>query len=110
MYVPKFYELMTPVLKAIESLGGEAHLTQITEEVMTIICPSKSTHYCLMKPRGNYPNTISYLVHHASKYLCCYGVVEKKNDDFLCLTEKYETGMTVDYSDILQEARNRLFN
>ncbi|WP_027720134.1 winged helix-turn-helix domain-containing protein [Maridesulfovibrio zosterae] len=108
MHVPKFYELMTPVLRAIESLGGEAQLAQVADEVIKILCPSENTHCCLMKPKGDHSTTINYLVHHACKYLCCYGVVEKKDDQFLCLTDKYETGMTVDYSDILQEAQSRL--
>ncbi len=106
--VPKFYDLMTPVLRALESLGGEAHITQISDEVINMLCPSEKTHSCLMQPRGEHPTTIICLIHHASKYLCCYGVVEKKDAEYLCITDKYKPGMTVDYSDILKEAQNRL--
>ncbi len=108
MQVPKFYELMTPVLRAMDTLGGYAHIDQLTHEVANILSPTERTRFCLFKPGRTRKTRLECLTRYACKYLCCYGVLECHFEHEWKTTDMYEVGMTVSPRDIIHEALNRV--
>ncbi len=104
MKIPKFYDLMTPVLRAIEKLGGAANIQELAEEVINVLCPSETTLSALKAPGRIHPSKIECKIAYASKYLCFYGVLEQNEDDTWMVTDKHELGMVVTHDDIIKFA------
>ncbi len=107
MQVPKFYDLMTPVLRAMDRLGGYAHIDQLTAELVKILCPTDTTRSCLLQPGKRRNTRLECLTRYACKYLCCYGVLKPHSADAWGITDRYEEGMDITHDDIISEALNR---
>ncbi len=108
MNIPKFYDLMTPVLRVLENLGGTAPFEIIAEEIVESLELPKEEACSLYKTCGARITKIEHNVAYAAKYLCSYGVIEKVEPNVWALTDKYEPGMVVTHENILDAAKERL--
>ncbi|SDL29633.1 Mrr N-terminal domain-containing protein [Maridesulfovibrio ferrireducens] len=105
---PKFYDLMTPVLRVLESLGGSANILEITEHIVNHLYLTEKAAKYLNNPGRTHQTKLECRIYHANKYLCCYGVLEEIEPDIWGLTDKYEPGMIVTHDHIIKAAMEKL--
>lgn len=101
--LPKFDELMIPVLRALQALGGSASNEEMHDWVADNL---KITPDARDLPHGEGPNTeLRYRLHWARSYLKSYGAINNSERGVWTLTDKGERVAPADITTIKKTVR-----
>lgn len=101
--LPKFDELMIPVLRALQALGGSASNEEMHDWVADNL---KITPEGRDLPHGEGPNTeLRYRLHWARSYLKSYGAINNSERGVWTLTDKGERVTPADITTIKKTVR-----
>lgn len=103
--LPKFDELMIPVLRALQALGGSASNEEMHDWVADNL---KITPEARDLPHGEGPNTeLRYRLHWARSYLKSFGAINNSERGVWTLTDKGERVAPADITTIKKTVRGR---
>lgn len=106
--IPKFYELMNPLLRALHSLGGSGSINEIYEKVVEL---EKFPDEILALPHDPEKSTltqIEYRLAWARSYLKKYGLVENSIRGVWALTPKAKGLERVDAKEVVRTVTSQL--
>jgi restriction system protein len=106
--IPKFYELMNPLLRALHSLGGSGSINEIYEKVVEL---EKFPDDVLALPHDPEKSTltqIEYRLAWARSYLKKYGLVENSIRGVWALTPKAKGLERVDAKEVIKAVRSQI--
>ncbi|MCA0423739.1 MAG: restriction endonuclease [Proteobacteria bacterium] len=101
--IPKFDELMIPVLRALQALGGSASNEELHDWVADNL---KIMPEARDLPHGEGPNTeLRYRLHWARSYLKSYGAINNSERGIWTLTDKGEKVTSADITTVKKTVR-----
>jgi restriction system protein len=102
MELPKYDELMSPVLKALEELGGSGSNGEIEAKIVELLdLPEELTSLRRDPPRGN-RSKLSERLSWAKSYLKAYGLIDNSDRGIWSLSPKYRPGQKIDRKKIIR--------
>ncbi len=107
MDIPKFYELMQPVLTVVEELGGSGTNQEIAEGVIQCLKLSDDVVSHLHNPDKSSQTEIEYRLAWARTYLKNYGLLENSEKGVWAFSDKYKRGMKIEINQVLQTVRGK---
>jgi len=100
--MPKYEELMNPLLQALHNLGGSASISELEDKVGEILGLSEEELNVIHK--GN-KTVFSYRLAWARSYLKYYGVIENSSRGIWALTVEGRNRKSVDPEEVKKVAR-----
>ncbi|WP_319780080.1 restriction endonuclease [Maridesulfovibrio sp.] len=105
MNIPKFYELMQPVLTVIEELGGSGTNQEIAEGVILCLNLPDDVVSHPHNPDKSSQTEVEYRLAWARTYLKNYGLLENSEKGVWAFSERYQRGMQIEVNEVLQTVR-----
>lgn len=103
--VPTFDELMNPLLKALQSLGGSGSIEEIYTKTVELLALPETVIAQLHDPDKSTQTEVGYRLAWARTYLKKVGLLENSTRGVWSLTEKARSIDRVDASDVVRTAR-----
>lgn len=103
--VPTFDQMINPLIKALQELGGSGTIEEIYEEVINIL---KLTDEVLEIPHGNKPGTqseVAYRLAWTRTYLKNYGILENSSRGVWSLSPVAKNIDGVDSNEVVRKVR-----
>jgi restriction system protein len=106
--IPKFDELMNPLLRALRALGGSGSISEIYEKVVELEKLPEEALALPQDPQKSTLNQVEYRLAWARSYLKKYGLVENSIRGVWALTPKAKAFETVDPKDVKKTVRAQI--
>lgn len=103
--VPKFQELMNPLLKALRSLGGSGSINEIYDKVVELERLPEKVLAIPHDPERSTRTEIEYRLAWARTWLKKYGLVENSSRGVWALTAKAKEAESVDPKEVVRSVR-----
>jgi restriction system protein len=103
--VPKFQELMNPLLKALRSLGGSGSINEIYDKVVELERLPEKVLAIPHDPERSTRTEIEYRLAWARTWLKKYGLVENSSRGVWALTAKAKEAESVDPKEVVPSVR-----
>jgi restriction system protein len=103
--LPTFDELMSPLLQALQMLGGSGSIEEIYAKTVEIIGLSEDVLAQLHDPEKSSQTEVAYRLAWARTYLRKYGLLENSSRGVWSLTEKAKSLEAIDSSEVVRFVR-----
>lgn len=104
--LPKFYEMMNPLLQALEALGGSGTIEELDGKVAEIMNLSDEQLEVLHNPQKGGQTKISYRLAWTRTYLKKYGLLENSGKGVWALTQNGQKLKSVNAKEIVRFVRD----
>jgi restriction system protein len=103
--IPKFYELMNPILTALHKLGGSGSIQELLDEIISDLNLPESVTEALHRDG---PSTkLQYRAGWARSYLKTFGLLENSDRGVWALTQEGQKAFKVDPKEVLAMVRGK---
>ena len=103
--MPKYHELMQPLLNALEKLGGSGTIDEISSAVIqSLNLPEEITSQVHNEEKSG-QTEVEYRLAWARTYLKKYGLIENSERGVWAFTSKYQKGMQINPGEVVKSVR-----
>ena len=103
--IPKYHELMNPVLQALRELGGSASNDELYEKVAELLKLPESILSVLHNPEKDSRSEVHYRLAWARTYLKKYGAITNSERSIWSLMPDYKEAPEVDPGEVIRYVR-----